>query len=310
MTLAVVATAYGGPDVLDLVEVEVGDPGPGEVVVDVRAAGVNPADVKSYSGAWGNDPAALPKRLGFEAAGVVSAVGPDALGPAGPIRVGDEVIAYPVAGAYAQRLIVQASSVLPKPSTMAWEPAAGLLLAGVAAAHTVVATGVSDGETVLVHGGAGGVGLTVVQLAIARGARVVATARPADHDLLRSLGAEPITYDGGLLERVRAIGPVDAAIDTVGTDEAIDVSLAVVPDPHRIASLVAFGRAKDGIQTLGAGGDKGEDIRDAARLDLVRTAAAGKLTVIVARTYPLEQVRRAHEELFEPHGPGKFVLLP
>ena len=152
----------------------------------------------------------------------------------------------------------------------------------------------------------------VVQLAVARGARVIGTASPDNHDLVRRLGGEAVTYGGGLAERVRALAPrgVDAAIDTVGSDEAVDVSLELVPDTSRIASIAAFSRMDSGIKILGAGGDPGDDIREAARLDLVRLAESGELQVLVATTYPLADVAKAHRELTQPHPPGKFALIP
>ncbi len=170
MTRIVVATGYGGPEVLSVIDTEPPRPGPGQVVVDVRAAGTNPADAKSYSGVWGSDPARLPLRLGYEAAGVVSAVGADAVGPTGPIAVGDEVVVFRTSGAYAEQVVAKASAVLAKPAGLGWSQAAGLLLAGSTAVHTLEATAVTAGETVLVHGASGGVGLMAVQLAVARGA--------------------------------------------------------------------------------------------------------------------------------------------
>ncbi|KQX69642.1 NADP-dependent oxidoreductase [Angustibacter sp. Root456] len=312
MTSAVVAPHYGPPDVLELVDVEVPAPGPGQVVVDVRAAGTNPADVKSYSGEWGTDPNRLPMRLGFEASGVVRAVGPDAVGPAGPVAVGDEVVVFRTSGAYAERLLVRAPAVLPKPAELPWDAAAGLLLAGTTAIHTVVAAEVREGETVLVHGGSGGVGLMAVQLAAAQGARVIATARPTAHDLLRELGAEPVTYGPGLADRVRGLASrVDAAIDTVGTDEALDSSLELGVDPQRIASIAAFERgARLGIRLLGSGpGDEaGDELRLASRRRLIEDAAAGRLRVVVAATFPLADVAEAHRALMGAHSPGKIVL--
>jgi NADPH:quinone reductase-like Zn-dependent oxidoreductase len=314
MTRIVVATAYGGPEVLSVVDEQVPEPGPGEVVVDVRAAGTNPADAKSYSGAWGTDPEALPLRLGYEVAGVVSAVGPDAVGPQGEIGVGDEVVAFRIAGGYAERVVVPASAVLPKPASLPWPQAAGLLLAGATAVHTLVAADVQDGETVLVHGGTGGVGLMAVQLAAARGARVIATASPRGHDLLRELGAEPVAYGEGLADRVRALAPsgVQAAIDTVGTDEAVDVSLELVGDPARVASIAAFHRVGSGIRLLGGGpgADAGEDVRMGARADLLARAGDGRLRVLVADVLPLDQAGEAHRRLLGHHAPGKVVLTP
>ncbi len=313
MAIIVQATAYGGPEVLELTEGAVRDPGPGEVRLRVRAAGVNPADVKSYSGAWGADPAQLPKRLGYEAAGVVTAIGPDAVGPAGPIAVGAEVIAFRIAGAYASELVVPATAVVPKPASLGWAEAGGLMLTGATAVHALTATSVSEGDTVLIHGGAGGVGLMAVQLAGLRGARAIATASPGKHDLLRSLGAEPVAYGDGLLDRVRIVAPngVSAALDLVGTDEALDTSLALVRDRDRIATIANFARGPvEGIKVLGSGGDSGDDIREAARLDLARLAGEGRLRVLVAATYPLEEVAEAHRALTGSHAAGKIVLLP
>jgi NADPH:quinone reductase-like Zn-dependent oxidoreductase len=311
----VLATSYGGPEVLTVADEPLADPGPGEVLIDVRAAGVNPADWKRYSGQWGTDPADLPLRLGFEASGVVAAAGPDATGPAGPVAEGDEVIAFRISGAYAARIVVPAGAVVPKPRKLTFEQAGGLLLTGVTAVHTLVATGVGDGDTVLVHGAAGGVGSMIVQLARARGARVIGTASERNHDRLRRLGAEPVTYGDGLAGRVREVAPdgVDAAIDTVGTDEAIDVSLELVlPDRHRIATIAAFGRAPElGIKALGGGpgADAGEEIRDRARMELVRLADEGKVTVD-AEPYPLREVAIAHRASMEGHADGKIVLVP
>jgi len=288
------------------------------VTIDVRAAGVNPIDLKLASGAMGADESRLPMPLGLEVAGVVTAVGPGperAQGPAGPVAVGDEVIGYPVSGGYADAVTVPATSVYPKPSTLSFEEAAGLSLTGVTAYHLLEATGVVAGDTVLVHGSSGGVGLMTAQLALLRGATVVGTAAPRRHDLLRDLGVVPVEYGDGLLERVRAAAPqgVDVALDTVGTDEAVDVSLALVRDRHRIATVAAFGRAgRDGIQLLGGGpgADPGTDIRERGRLVLTGLAEAGRLRVLVARSFPLEQAGEAHRLVGDGHAGGKVVLVP
>jgi NADPH:quinone reductase len=315
MTRVVLAPRYGGPEVLSVVEEPVPDPGPGEARVEVRAAGVNPADWKSYGGTFGTDPGRLPIRPGYEAAGVVTAVGPDAVGPAGPVSVGDEVIAFRLSGAYAAELVAPASALVPKPAGLQWEQAAGLLLTGATAVHALTATGVGAGDTVLVHGASGGVGLMAVQLAAERGARVIGTAGPDGADLVRRLGAEPVRYGDGLADRVRALAPggVSAAVDAVGSDEAVDVSLELVPDRLRIATIAAFARgAAEGLLVLGSGpgADPGTQLRDAARLDLVRLAAAGRLEVVVAATFPLEDAARAHRQGMAGHSHGKLVLVP
>jgi NADPH:quinone reductase-like Zn-dependent oxidoreductase len=315
MALAVVATGYGGPENLSVVDVEVPDPGHGEVRIEVRASGVNRMDHKIYSGAFGDDPAQLPIRLGYEAAGVVTEVGAGAEGPAGALHPGDEVIAYPIDGGYAEAVTVPATSVLPKPPQLSWAQAAGLELTGVTAYHLLEATGVRTGDTVLVHGVGGGVGLTAAQLALERGAGVVGTAAARHHDRLRRLGVVPVEYGDGLADRVRDAAPagVDVAVDTVGTDEAVDVSLALVADRHRIATIAAFGRAPaEGIQLLGngPGADAGEDIRSRGRLVLTDQVRRGTLHVEVARTFPLAEAAEAHRLVAGGHAGGKVVLVP
>jgi NADPH:quinone reductase-like Zn-dependent oxidoreductase len=313
---AVVATAFGGPEVLSVVDLELGDPKPGEVLVEVHAAGTNPIDFKVYSGSghYGSDPSSLPMRLGFEAAGVVLATGGELEGPSGPIRPGDEVIAYRVSGAYASAIIAPASSIIAKPEAMTFDEASGLMLTGVTAVHALRASNVTAGDTVLMNGGAGGVGLMAIQLAVTDGARVIATAGEAQHDLLRGLGAEPVTYGKGLLERVTALAPegVDAALDFIGTDEALDVSIALVDDRSRIVTIVSTPRGGElGIKAIGGGpgADPGTEIRAAARLELVRRVEQGSLRVIVDATYPLSEVQAAHRELMSGHAHGKIVLI-
>ncbi|MDT7682187.1 MAG: NADPH:quinone reductase, partial [Pseudonocardiales bacterium] len=265
MAKTVVAVAYGGPEVLSVVDAEVPPPGPGEVTIEVRAAGVNPIDYKLYSGARGSSPDNLPMRLGLEVAGVITEVGSGAAGPAGPLSVGDEVVAYPALGGYATAVTVPASQVVPKPAELSWEQAAGLLLAGATAVHALAVVKISSGDTVLVHGGSGAVGLLAVQLSLAAGATVVATASERNQALLRDVGAVAVTYGPGLLDRVRQAAPsgVNAVIDAVGTDEAIDVSLAVVPDLSRIVSIAGFHRADTGIKLIGQGpgAEPGAEIR-------------------------------------------------
>lgn len=311
MAHAVVATAYGGPEVLSLIDVDPGEPGPGQVLLEVRAAGVNPADWKSYTGAFGTDPAKLPLRLGYEAAGVVLRVGADV----DSLAPGDEVIANRASGAYAERLLVRAASCVRKPPGLSWEKAGGLMLAGTTAMHTVVATRVGTGDTVLVHGAAGGVGSMVVQIARARGARVIGTASPSNHEYLMDLGVTPVTYGPGLADRVRSAagGTVDAAIDTVGTNEALDVSVAVVADRKRVATIAGFAHGA-ALRVLvlgnGPGADPGTEIRDAARLKLVDLVTAGRLDVRIGATYRLADVARAHVAGMAGKVNGKQILLP
>jgi NADPH:quinone reductase-like Zn-dependent oxidoreductase len=315
MATTVVAPSYGGPEVLVVIEEEVGPPGPGEVLVDVRAVGTNPIDVKLFSGRMGRVPGQLPLHLGSEASGVVVEAAQGSIGPAGPITIGDEVMVFRAPGAYTSRLIAPASSVIPKPPTLTFEEASGLLLTGSTAVHALKVTAVGPGDTIVFHGASGGVGLMAVQLAVLAGARVIGTASESHHEALRQLGAEPVAYGPGLLERLEALAPdgLDAAIDGIGTDEAVDVSLALVPDRERIATIVATPRSFElGLKVLGGapGADPGTDIRAAARLELAALAATGQLVVLVAATYPLTEATAALELLAQGHTHGKIILVP
>ncbi|MCQ4119083.1 NADP-dependent oxidoreductase [Rhodococcus tibetensis] len=313
MTRRVIARGYGGPEVLAVVEVAPVPPARREVAIEVRAIGVNPIDYKRYSGAFGTDPASLPLSLGAEAAGVVVEVGEDASGPDGPLSPGDEVIVYPAEGAYADRLVVAADSVVRKPPSLPWNEAAGLLVAGTTAVETVDAAKIGAGDLLLVHGAAGAVGSCVVQVACSRGATVIGTARPENHDYLRSLGATPMSYGAGLAGRVRVLAPegVDAVIDTVGGEEAVDVSVELVRDPPRMVTTVAVPRAVEaGFLGVGGTNPASREVRRRLRSPVVDLADRGDLRVRVARTYWLSEVARAHTELARSHPAGKFVLLP
>ena len=302
----VVAVGYGGPEQLQLRQHDPGPPGDGEVLVEVRAIGVNAWDVKSYGGQVGDDPAKLPILLGAECAGVVLA---------GALPVGEDVIVHPVSGAYADRVLATTSSCLAKPAGLGWEEAAGLMLTGTAAAHLVAATGVARGDTVLLNGAAGGVGLYAAQLALHRGARVLGTALPADHAVLREMGVEPFDFREDVAGWVREQAPdgVDAVLDAVGAPPVLDLSLAVVKDRSRVATLIPGPAARErGVTQLGfgEGADPGTELRAAARSDLVRGVEEGWLRVVVAATFPLERAADAHRAMVADHGAGKIVLVP
>ena len=310
MSAVVVATAFGGPEVLSVVDRPTPEPGADEVRIEVRAAGMNPVDWKIFGGLMGADESTLPRRVGIEGAGVVTAVGAGVTS----VAVGDEVVVHPGSGLFAAEAVVPASSVVPKPAGVDWDSAAGLLLTGVTAVHALETVAVTSGDTVVIHGAAGGVGLTAVQLAVARGATVIATASPGRHDQLRALGAVPVAYGEGLVARIRAAAPdgVDAALDLVGTDEAVDVSLEVLPDVDRFVSIAAFGRADTGVHLIGGGpgADPGTELRAAARGPLLDAVADGSLRVFVAGRYPLTEVAAATRELMGGHAAGKIVLVP
>lgn len=313
MPRTVIAAKFGDIEDLEVVDLPVAEPLHGQVRLRVMAAAVNPADLKQLRGMFGGS--TFPLRLGSEVSGVVAAVGPDAVGPAGPLSVGDEVIGYPVRGGFAEQLIVKASSVLPKPASLGWGEAAGLLLGAVTAFHLLEAVAVARGDHVIVHGASGSVGLAAVQLARARGAKVIGTVSASHVDDMRALGAVPVLYGPGLEERLRALlpGGADAALDTVGTDEALDASVALVADRQRIATIAGFARAAElGIRLLGSGpgADPGTELRNGARLDMLQLAADGRLVGPPVIAFPLEHVRQAMALVASGHAGGKVVILP
>ena len=313
MARMVVARDFGGPDVLDVIEADVPAPGPGQVRLSVRAAGVNPADAKLREGVFGRP--SLPLRLGSEVSGVVAEVGEDVDG----LAVGDEVVAYRVSGGYATELVTKAVNVFRKPAALPFEEAAGLLLVGVTAVHALEAAGVQEGDTLLVHAASGGVGQQLLQLARLRGVRVVGTGSEHSFDLIRELGGEPVPYGAStpaeLADRVRALAPegVTAAVDLAGTEEALASSLELVTDRQRIVTANPRQAAVDaGIKAIGGGpgADAGNEIRNAARPELLRLAGEGSLHVRVSRTFALAEAAQAQRFLAEGHPAGKVVLLP
>jgi NADPH2:quinone reductase len=314
MAQLMIAPAYGEPEVLELVDQLLQEPGPGEVRISVKAAGVNPADLKRLRGLFGRDAeTALPLHLGTEAAGVVDAVGNGAVGPRGPIDVGDEVIAFRIEGGFASQIVVPGSKVIPKPANLSWEQAACLMLGSVTAYHLLESTGVRAGDRVIVHGASGSVGTLAVQLASARGAHVVGTGSAKNHQRIRDAGATPVAYGPGLEDRVRSVFPdgADVALDTAGTDEALDVSVNLVPDRSRIATIAGYRHGGElGVMMLGSmpGGNPGIELRDAARGPMADLALSGELAIQVARTYPLARAADALRAIADGES-GNFALL-
>ncbi|MFJ4090317.1 NADP-dependent oxidoreductase [Kitasatospora sp. NPDC089913] len=297
---------YGGPEAVEYTDLPDPKVGPDSVLVQVRAAGVNPVDWKVRDGLLdGLLDAHFPLVMGWDAAGVVRAVG----GGVTEFAPGDEVYGYVRKdtvehGTYAELVAAPVRTLARKPAALDWAQAGGLPLAGLTALQSLRAVGVGPGDTVLVHAAAGGVGHLAVQIARALGARVIGTAGERNHDYLRELGAEPVRYGEGLAERVRALAPegVDAALDLVGGD-AVEVSAGLVADPARIASIADFG--------VKARGGRYVWVRpDAAGLaELAALADEGRLTVTVASTFPLAQAASAQALSAEGRTRGKIVLL-
>ena len=297
---AVVIDEFGGPGVLHVADRELPEPGAGQVRVRVRAAGVNGIDGTIRSGAAQQMfPTQLPAVLGLEIAGTVDAVGPRVE----ELAAGDDVLGFADGGGYAEYAL--ATTVAPKPAELGWTEAAALPVAAETALRVLGLLEVTQGDTLLIHGAAGGVGTVAVQLAVARGAIVIGTASEANHDYLRELGATPVLYGEGLVDRVRAAAPdgVDAVFDAAGRG-ALPDSIGLRGGTSRIVTIAdpaAFGL---GIPF------SGEAARDAGDLaEVARQAADGRLRVTVAETYSLEEAPAAHEAVATGHGRGKVVLL-
>ncbi|SHG58739.1 NADP-dependent oxidoreductase [Streptoalloteichus hindustanus] len=299
---AAVFSTPGPPEVLQVAEVDDPQAGPGEVRVRVRAAGVQPVDAGVRTGFVlpGTVPS-YPQAPGNEFAGVVDQVGEGVTA----FSVGDEVLGYRLLSCYAELVVAPADQIVAKPADMPWEVAGGLSGPGQTAYTALRAIGVGQGDTVVVHGAAGGVGTIAVQLARAWGATVIGTASERNHDYLRALGAIPVSYGDGLVDRVRAVAPngVDAALDGAGA-EAARASVELVADRSRIGTIVAFDVAEElGVRAI-------RSQRSAARLaELVELYENGQLRVHVRRTYPLDQAADAHREIEKGHGRGKVVLV-
>lgn len=305
-----IAVDFGGAGALRNVEVEVPDPGPGQATIDVRAAGMNPADAKHI--APGQNRKLLPLSIGYEVAGVVTALGPETELASGGGVIGDHVVASQVTGGYTTAITVSAADVFAKPSALTFAEAANLLLVGTTAAELLHVSGAQEGDTVLLHGAAGAVGVSVLQQARRLGVRVVGTASETNFDFVRQFGGTPVVYGPGLLDRVRAAAPegIISALDTVGTGEAVDVSLTLVNDRKRVVSIAAAPRAQaDGFVFIGASNPASGPYRARTRSRILKLAGNGDLVVPIAETFKFEDAPAAFAALTGPHPPGKLALV-
>ncbi len=305
---------HGGPEVLTLVEGPVPEAPAGSVVVEVRAAGVNPVDSKIRSGRRGTRDFSEPQGLGADASGVVVAVGEGVDG----VRAGDEVIVHGASGAYASHVVAKPSQLTPKPAALSFEQGAALGIPAGTAYQVLRSLGLREGETLLLHAGSGGVGQAAIQFARAWGANVVATASPGNHERLHELGAVPVSYGPGLVDRLRAASPrgYDVALDAAGTDEAIEACLELVADRSRIATIVRMMDAADlGIRTWSSAipstmGPEELRLRAEGVAEAARLAAEGRFHVEVSARYPLAEAADAQRESEAGHVRGKIVLIP
>ncbi|GIH17814.1 NADP-dependent oxidoreductase [Rugosimonospora africana] len=301
---AVIFSEYGDVDVLRLVDLPAPEPGPGQVRIAVRATAVNPVDWKIRSGALAEImPVPLPTVPGVDVAGVVDRVGPAVTG----IEPGDEVFGKATSGSYAQLALASRDAIASKPGPMSWELAAALPVAVTTAHHALAQLDPAEGDTIVIDGAAGGVGTAAVQLARHRGATVIGTASPANHDYLRSLGAIPVGYGDGLADRVRRLAPdgVSAALDASGRG-SLPALIELAGDPGRVITIADATAAQLGaLSVYDEPRDQPGILAEAAAMIL-----AGRLTMPIAGTYPMADVAAAHRESQAGHVRGKLVLSP
>lgn len=313
MSIAIAYTEFGGPEVLQQIEVSDPIPAAGEVAVRVEAAGVNPIEWKLRAGVRASPEITTPRRVGSDGAGVVTAVGDGVDG----FRVGQPVVFSGATGAYASDLVISAANVHPRPPLVSAAEGAALGIPVGTAYQTLRSLSVGAGDTLLVHGGSGAVGQAIIQYAVLWGATVVATSSERRFDRVRELGAHPVTYGDGLIERVgeAAPGGVSVVIDAAGTDEALQSSLELAPDRERIVTLV---RGKDaaglGIRAFSGGSPVPLTAQQQAwRAESVPVTlallAAGAFTVELGPSFPLSDAAAAHRAV-EEGAAGKVTLTP
>jgi NADPH:quinone reductase-like Zn-dependent oxidoreductase len=290
---------FGGPEVLEIVDLPDPHPGPGQVRIAVRAAGVNASDWKKRRGLMDHQ---LPQTMGYEAAGIVDELGEGVT----DVAIGDRVFGFAPDGA-AQAELAVLSDYAPMSPSLDFAGAAAVPAAVETAVRALDQLGVESGSTVLINGASGSVGSAAVQLAVARGARVIGTGSPATHDFLRSLGAEPVAYGDGMAERVRALAPggVELALDVAGSGVLPEL-IELAGDPEHVITIADFAGAQHyGVRF--SRGDSGRAIYALAQIsDLIES---GRFSLPVGQTFPLTDVAEAHRAGEAGHVRGKLVLL-
>ncbi|HKN55631.1 MAG TPA: NADP-dependent oxidoreductase [Amycolatopsis sp.] len=296
---AVGFSRFGGPEVLEIVDLPDPHPGRGQVRIAVRAAGVNPSDWRKRKGLMNGG---LPQTMGYEAAGVVDELGEGVA----DVAIGDRVFGLSAEGA-AQAELAVLSHYAPIPSSLDFPGAAALPAAIETATRALDQLGVGSGSTLLINGASGSVGAAAVQLAVVRGARVIGTAGPANHEYLRSLGAEPVAYGEGLAERVRGLTPdgVDLALDVAGSGVLAEL-IELAGGPQDVVTIADFGGAQQyGVRF--SSGDAGRALH--ALADIGELIESGRFSLPVAQTFPLAEIAQAHRVSEDGHVRGKLVLL-
>ena len=314
MARAIVYTEIGSPAVLHLIEVPDPVAARGEVVVRIDAAGANPIDAKLRGGKRPSPPITEPRPVGFDGAGVIEALGEGV----DDFAVGDRVAIRDGHGTYSSALAIPTENLAKLPDSVTTAEGAGIGIPAGTAYQALRSLGVTEGDALLVHGGSGAVGQAAVQFAVAWGATVIATGSPARHDQLRELGALPVAYGDGLLDRVRAAAssPVSVVLDCAGTDEAIETSLALVADRDRIATIVRGPDAASfGIRAFSGGSPvplTAQELawRAEALPETIALLDAGDFTIELGPQLPLAEAARAHELMESGAASGKIILLP
>lgn len=306
MPRAVQFDDYGEIDVLEVRDVERPVPAAGEVLVRVRAAGINPGEAAIRVGVFRDIwPSTFPSGQGSDLAGVVEEVGP----AVSTWVVGDEVIGWvDTRASHAELIAVPAGQLVRRDPAVPWEVGGALYVAGTTAHAVVHAVGAGPGDTVVVAGAAGGVGSLAVQLARRAGATVIGLASEPNHAWLTDHGVVPVSYGEGVADRIRAAAPegVDAFIDTFG-DGYVDLAIELGVDRERVDTIVdRAGAARTGVKNQGMAGWANAEVLG----ELVELVAAGDLDVPIAATYPLAEVRAAYTTLMQRHTRGKIVLVP
>ncbi|MFJ8713060.1 NADP-dependent oxidoreductase [Streptomyces violaceus] len=288
---------YGGPDVLQLVDAEEPHAGPGQIRIAVRAAGVNPVDWRVREGqVLGAHPIELPSGVGLDASGVVDEVGEGVEG----VKVGDRVFGEG-SSTYAEFAVLSAWARMPEGLT--FEEAAGYPSVVETALRVIREVGVQSGQTLLVSGASGGVGSAVLQIARDRGITVIGTAGAANQDYLRSLGAVATTYGEGWVERVRAVGRVDAALDLAGSG-VIRELVELTGDAQKVISIADLDAPEFGVRFSGVAGSVPEALAEAVGL-----ISRGKLHIPVEKSYTLAEAAAAHIDSQAGHTRGRRVLV-
>lgn len=303
----------GGPEVLEIGLAPEPTAAQGQVVVEIRAAGVNPIDTKLRRGIRPSPPFDEPRRAGFDGAGVISQVGPGVDG----WSVGDEVVLQNTQGTYGTHVVAAVQNLTAKPAGVDFETAAAMGVPVSTAYQVVHSLGVTDGDRLLLHGGSGAVGQAVIQLARASGALVVATAGEDNHERVRELGAVPVTYGPGLLDRLREASPqgYTVALDCAGTDEALETSLELV-DRTRIGTIVMGAKFHDlGLQAWSGGSPEPltaeqQALRAEAVGAVLPLVETGGFQVEIGAVLPLDEAVQAQRMSEAGEVRGKIVLVP